>query len=181
MRTVSQDQSTMERALRAGQVRCPGCQGALRPWGRARSRLIRLASGGERDIRPRRARCPACRTTHVLLPDWMVARRAYSARVIRDVLAARDDGLGYRRIAAARKLPETTVRDWLRALWRPPSGVVRSTTTLGRPRIGRPPAANDPLRSVRPNSDVDRRILDISPGNTSSPQLSVSERYERPP
>jgi hypothetical protein len=52
----------------------------------------------------------------VLLPDWMLLRRAYAAPVIWEALAAHARGLGYRRIALRRGLPETTVRDWLRAL-----------------------------------------------------------------
>lgn len=121
MRTVSHDHSAVERALRAGTVRCPVCRGCLRPWGSARTRAVRLGSTGDRDrmVRPLRGRCRLCHATHVLLPHWMVARRAYAAPVIREVLADHDRGLGYRRIAGARKLPETTVRDWLRAFRRP--------------------------------------------------------------
>lgn len=118
MRTVHHDPSIVEMALRAGQVRCPACQQPLRPWGRARRRPIRIGSAGDRTVRPRRARCVACRTTHVLLPNWMVARRAYAAPVIWDVLASHAQGAGYRRIAAATELPETTVRDWLREMRR---------------------------------------------------------------
>jgi hypothetical protein len=50
----------------------------------------------------------------VLLPDWMLARRAYAAPVIWDVLVAHASGQGYRVIALRRGLPESTVRDWLR-------------------------------------------------------------------
>lgn len=132
MRVVDQDPSTVELALHQGKVRCPACRESLRPWGRARTRPIRLGAGGNRAVRPRRARCPACRTTHVLLPDWMVVRRAYAAPVIWDVLAAHSRGLGYRRIAVSCDLPETTVRDWLRALRRTPRR--------------RPPHAADPAR-----------------------------------
>lgn len=52
----------------------------------------------------------------MLLPDWMLPRRAYAAPVIWEVLVAHAHGLGYRRIALRHRLPETTVRDWLRAL-----------------------------------------------------------------
>jgi len=45
----------------------------------------------------------------------MLLRRAYAAAVIRAVLAAQARGLGYRRIALRMRLPEATVRDWLRA------------------------------------------------------------------
>jgi hypothetical protein len=48
----------------------------------------------------------------------MVARRAYAAPVIWAALVAHAQGLGYRRIAIANDLPQTTVRDWLRAMRR---------------------------------------------------------------
>ena len=54
--------------------------------------------------------------THVLLPDWLLPRRSYAAPVIWKVLVEHANGLGYRRIALRHRLPETTVRDWLRVL-----------------------------------------------------------------
>jgi hypothetical protein len=181
MRTVGQDPSTVERALRAGQVRCPACRGRLRPWGTARVRPIWLGAAGDRAVRPRRARCQHCRTTHVLLPDWMVARRAYAAPVIRDVLAAHGRGLGYRRIAATRNLPETTVRDWLRALRGPGPGVLRS---LGEP--ARPGNAYGPRASGHPPSPPHGSLpMTANAGdghhNTSSPQVRVPAAVSRPP
>ncbi|NKE58396.1 hypothetical protein FXN61_16830 [Lentzea sp. PSKA42] len=86
--------------------------------GNARERVVRLRGVSDRKVRPRRARCADCRRTHVLLPDWMLLRRAYAAPVIREAVAAHVRGKGYRRIALSLGLPETTVRDWLRAFRR---------------------------------------------------------------
>lgn len=61
----------VEAALAAGELACPACSGRLSPWGFARSRELRLA-GEVRPLTPRRARCGACETTHVLCPSWTV-------------------------------------------------------------------------------------------------------------
>ena len=115
MRVVGGNGAAVDRALRTGTLACPLCGGALRPWGRARPRTIRLGGAARRSVRPRRGRCGSCGTTHVLLPGWMLPRRAYAARVVGAVLAARSRGIGYRRIALRMRLPAATVRDWLRA------------------------------------------------------------------
>jgi hypothetical protein len=118
MRIVGDTGPAIDQALRGGQLTCPLCEGALRPWGRARLRVIRFDPAPHRPVHPRRARCATCRTTHVLLPDWMLVRRAYAAPIIWSALTAQARGLGYRRIALRMHLPETTVRDWLRAFRR---------------------------------------------------------------
>jgi hypothetical protein len=118
MRVVAEDEASVEQALRAGQLRCPSCAGPLRPWGTARAREIRVGAAQTRAVRPRRARCGSCGSTHVLVPDWMLARRADAAPVIWSALAAHARGLGYRRIAHRLRRPETTVRGWLRAFRR---------------------------------------------------------------
>ncbi|TMM38111.1 MAG: hypothetical protein E6F99_10530 [Actinobacteria bacterium] len=152
MRVVGDTGPAVEVALRAGALPCPRCGGALRPWGRARLRVVRLGATARRAVRPRRARCAACRGTHVLLPGWMLGRRAHAAAVIRAVLAARARGIGYRRTALRMRLPEATVRDWLRAFRRPDprlrqqlvaaAAAVRNTSPppdAGAPRSVRPP------------------------------------------
>ncbi len=50
--------------LLTGTLRCssPACAGVLRPWGHARFRRLRDGDA----YRPRRARRPTCRRTHVL-------------------------------------------------------------------------------------------------------------------
>ena len=57
----------VEADLAAGRLRCPSCEWPLARWGFARERHVRQRDG-ERSIRPRRARCEPCQTTHVLLP-----------------------------------------------------------------------------------------------------------------
>ena len=65
-------------------------------------------------MRPRRARCPGCLVTHVLLPVTVLLRRADAVEVIGAALTARVAGLGHRRIAVWLGVPAGTVRGWLR-------------------------------------------------------------------
>ena len=69
-------------------------------------------------LRPRRARCGACRATHVLLTISCLLRRADAAEVIGAALAAKASGEGHRRIAARLRRPVSTVRGWLRVFAR---------------------------------------------------------------
>src|SRR5262249_26356452 len=131
MRIVGGAGPAAERALRAGRLACPACNGVLRPWGTARPRLVRLGAGTQRAVQPRRARCSACGATHVLLPDWMLLRRAYAAPVIWSALTSHARGVGYRRIAVRLRVPETTVRDWLRAFRRTERGVLDQLARRG--------------------------------------------------
>jgi len=93
---------------------CDGCGGSFKPWGHARTRVVRERGGVRRLLRPRRIRCGECRVTHVLLPAVFVARRADSAQVILAALLAKAGGRGHRSIAAELALPPGTVRGWLR-------------------------------------------------------------------
>ena len=111
--TVEADAARVESRLVAGQVECPDCAGALRPWGWARRRDVH---GIEGRLRPRRARCGRCLITHVLLPVTVLVRRAYAAEVIGAAVLARAGGSGHRAIGATRGLPATTVRGWLRVM-----------------------------------------------------------------
>lgn len=111
--TVEADQGRVESRLAAGQVDCPSCPGTLRPWGWARPRAVHGLSGV---LRPRRARCRACRSTHVLLPVTVLLRRAYAAEVIGAALLARSGGSGHRPIGARLGVPAATVRGWLRVI-----------------------------------------------------------------
>jgi hypothetical protein len=89
--TVEADQVGVESRLVSGQVVCPDCLGALRPWGWARPRGVRGLAGV---LHPRRARCPVCLVTHVLLPVTVLLRRAYGVEVIGAALVARAGGVG---------------------------------------------------------------------------------------
>ena len=144
MITVGADQAEVERSLAGGELECPLCGGVLARWGHARPRVLR---GGQGPVRLRRARCPGCGSTHVLLPAFALLRRADLAEVIGAALAARAVGKGARPIAAASGRALATVRGWLRrsgrgrrrcgssspgCWWRP--GWIRSRRRRGRRR-----------------------------------------------
>lgn len=93
---------------------CPHCRAALRPWGHARVRVVRELGGGERPVRPDRARCTGCAATHVVLPAAMLPRRAYTADVIGQALVSAARGHGHRTIARRLAVPDATVRGWIR-------------------------------------------------------------------
>jgi hypothetical protein len=111
--TVEADPVRVESRLVAGQVDCPGCAGALRPWGWARPRGVHGLRGV---LRPRRGRCSRCLVTHVLLPVTVLARRAYAVGVIGAALLARAGGSGHRTIGRDLGVPAATVRGWLRVM-----------------------------------------------------------------
>lgn len=110
---VENDPARVERELRDGKLRCPDCDGVLRPWGHARLRVLRSRAQTE-EVRPRRARCAACARTSVLLPDLWLVRRADGVAVIGAALLAHVRGAGHRRVAAALGRPAATVRGWFR-------------------------------------------------------------------
>ena len=107
---VGRDRVEVDRRLCAGELVCP-CGGGLSPWGHARERAVR----GVGVLRPRRARCGACRVTHVLLAVSCLLRRADAVEVIGVALRAKASGEGHRPIAARLGRPASTVRGWLRA------------------------------------------------------------------
>jgi hypothetical protein len=111
--TVEADQVRVESRLVSGQVVCPDCRGALRPWGWARPRGVFGLAGV---LQPRRARCAGCLVTHVLLPVTVLLRRAYAVGLIGSALVARAGGLGHRRIGRQLRVPAATVRGWLRVM-----------------------------------------------------------------
>lgn len=110
---VGTDVAEVERELRAGRLCCPGCRGALRPWGHARARTVRRRVGTMR-VRPRRSRCAGCAGTHVLLAESLLSRRADVVAVVGSALTAKVGGSGHRRIAAGLGRAASTVRGWLR-------------------------------------------------------------------
>jgi hypothetical protein len=106
----------VEDDLAAGVLACPRCGGVLRPWAYAATRRVRQLDGSTLAVRPRRARCAACRATQVLLPGSLLPRRADATEVIGAALLAKAQGRGWRRIAAELGRPPATVRRWLRAV-----------------------------------------------------------------
>lgn len=111
--TVEADLVRVESRLAAGQIDCPQCPGVLRRWGWAQPRGVHGLAGV---LRPRRARCPACLVTQVLLPVTVLVRRAYSVEVIGAALLARAGGSGHRPIGQRLGVPAATVRGWLRVM-----------------------------------------------------------------
>jgi hypothetical protein len=111
--TVEVDVVGVERRLAAGELRCPGCAGALVGWGYGRVRTVR-GPDGVMWLRPRRSRCARCGVTHVLLPVVVLLRRADLAVVIGAALVAKAAGAGHRKIAGMVRRPAETVRGWLR-------------------------------------------------------------------
>ena len=113
MLTVGANPVEVEARLVSGALVCPGCDGSLGPWGWARARSLRGVAGAV-VLRPRRARCSACRVSHVLLPVFALLRRADLVEVIGAALSAKAAGAGARTIAAGLGRPVETVRGWLR-------------------------------------------------------------------
>ncbi|MGH3712936.1 MAG: DUF6431 domain-containing protein [Micromonosporaceae bacterium] len=111
--TVEADSVLVETRLVGGRLACPGCEESLRPWGWARPRGVH---GLVETLRPRRARCTACRVTHVLLPVTVLLRRAYVVDVIGAAVTARAAGAGHRPAGQRLRVPAATVRGWLRRL-----------------------------------------------------------------
>ncbi|MEQ4720525.1 hypothetical protein [Nonomuraea sp. B19D2] len=114
MITVEVDAAEVERRLRAGEITCPSCAGALTGWGFGRRRRLRGMGEALIEVRPRRTRCSSCARTHVLLPVTGLLRRADGVEVVGAALEAKARGVGHRRIAAGLDRPPSTVRGWLR-------------------------------------------------------------------
>jgi hypothetical protein len=185
MRVV--DPAGAERALAAGRLRCPPCGGRLRPWGSARIRAIRVAGAPPVSVRPRRGRCVACGMTHVLVPVWMLARRADAAPVVWWALAAHARGLGYRRIAQRLRRPQTTVRGWLRAFRSSAPALLSAFgPAVTRPAAGRVPAVLAVVRAIEraARSVPAWRVSVLVSGsllvcNTNQPHVSGSSQLAR--
>ncbi|MFF7191989.1 helix-turn-helix domain-containing protein [Streptomyces sp. NPDC008222] len=79
-------------------------------------------------MRPRRARCTSCGTTHVLLEASALVRRADLAVVVGAGLELAASGWGHRRIAERLGRPVSTVRGWLRC-WSRRAGRVAAVFT----------------------------------------------------
>lgn len=105
-----------EQALSAGEIDCPrpGCGRPLIRWGFGRCRSVRSLGAQTLEVRPRRARCPGCARTQILLPAAVQPRLADATAVIGTALASKADGHGHRRIATELDRSPSTVRRWLR-------------------------------------------------------------------
>lgn len=91
--------------------------------------MLRVGSGRSEAHTPRRARCRACRRTHVLVSTRSYPRRPDTVETVGVAPLAAADGLGHRQIAQRVGLPATTVRGWLRRA-RTNSDAVRSDATV---------------------------------------------------
>lgn len=118
MLMVCAEEARVEADLCGGRLACPACDGELGPWGHATSRPVRGVGGRLTWWWPRRARCRACRVTHVLLPDVCLLRRRDAVAVIGAALMAKLAGHGCRVIARRLGVLEDTVRGWLRRFGR---------------------------------------------------------------
>lgn len=110
MLPVADDPRRVEHELAAGVLACPDCGGQLGPWGWARE----LRARRSRSLRPRRSRCRACGSTHVLVATCGLLRRRDAIEVIGAALLAKQAGQGHRAIADMVGVPASTVRGWLR-------------------------------------------------------------------
>jgi hypothetical protein len=145
--TVGNSAAGVESLLGDGLLWCPGCGGRLGGWGHAVLRRVFTAGRLAVAVRPRRARCSACGTTHVLLPAWLLARRCDGTAVIGDMLARAARGQGSRSIAAASGVPQDTVRDRLRR-FRSSAERVREFFTRLAGVLAADPVPLDPAGSV---------------------------------
>jgi hypothetical protein len=113
MLIVCAGQARVEAELVGGLLGCRSCRAVLGPWGHARERVLRCA-GGDRLLRPRRARCRGCEGARVLLPDVALLRRRDEVPLIGAAIEAGVAGEGRRPIAGRLGVHVDTVRGWLR-------------------------------------------------------------------
>jgi hypothetical protein len=93
---------------------CPACGRRLVGWG-GYWRWVR-AGQAEHRVWIRRGRCPACRRSHALVPDFLLARRLDGVEAVGRGLALAARGVGLRTVARWLDVPHTTARSWWRRL-----------------------------------------------------------------
>ena len=147
MLTVGNNTAGVEELLGNGLLSCPGCGGRLGGHGHAVRRHVFTAGRIPVAFRPRRSRCSACGSTHVLLPAWVLSRRCDCTAVIGEMLARAARGAGFRSIAAASGVPEDTVRDRLRR-FRASASVVREWFTRLAGALAADPVPLEPAGSA---------------------------------
>jgi Domain of unknown function (DUF6431) len=145
--TVGNNTAGVEELLGNGLLSCPGCGGRLGGHGHAVRRRVFTAGRIPVAFQPRRSRCSACGSTHVLLPAWLLSRRCDCTAVIGEMLARAARGAGFRSIAAASGVPEDTVRDRLRR-FRLSAGRVREHFTRLSGVLAVDPVPLDPAGSA---------------------------------
>jgi hypothetical protein len=143
---VGTDPAAVEADLTDGRLGCPACGNGLRPWGHAAEREVRALSRSEWR-RFRRSICPACKTTHVLVPEDTLLRRRDAVEVIGAGLLQKTQGAGHRRIAETLGRPASTVRGWLRRFGAM-AGVLREHFTRWAHALDSAPAPVVPSGSV---------------------------------
>src|SRR5674476_508833 len=111
------DPDAARRSLVAGELACPqpDCGGRLWVWSRALPRRVRGLDGTVVRVTPDRARCRACRVSHVLIAGRVAAPARVRRRDLGAALLAAAEGAGYRRAASRVDVPASTVRDWIHA------------------------------------------------------------------
>ena len=105
---------------------------------------------------PRRARCRACRRTHVLIPARTYPRRPDTAETVGAALLAALEGLRYRKVARRVQVPATTVGGWLQRA-RTNSDTVRVNATIAGHALDPVAGKIDPTGS--PLSDMVEAVV----------------------
>src|SRR5674536_284629 len=136
------DPDAARRSLVAGELACPqpDCGGRLRVWSRALPRRVRGLDGTVVRVTPDRARCRACRVSHVLLPAGWLPRRGYDVEIVGAALLAAAEGAGYRRAASRVDVPASTVRDWIHAARDGAAGLISAVSGVIEAAGACPPA-----------------------------------------
>jgi transposase-like protein len=106
------DLSAFEQSLGRGELSCMSCPGVLKPWGYARTRVVRYLHG-EKTFRPRRTRCSSCKRTNVVVTLGHVPRHRDALEVMASAILSAAQGKGHRQIADELNRPAPTVRNWL--------------------------------------------------------------------
>jgi transposase-like protein len=96
---------------------CPACRDPMQFWG-WHERDVRVTAEVIHRLVVRRARCPGCKRSHVLLPGFVTWGRLDAVEVIGPAVEAMCAGAGMRGVAEGLGLKHTTVRDWRRRFGR---------------------------------------------------------------
>ena len=109
---------------------CPSCEALMIFWS---GYLRPVRSGDEPDVSIfiRRALCKSCRSSHTLLPSFLLVKRLYSVEVIGPVIEAVVAGAGTRSSARRAGVTHATARGWCRRHRARAALVVGLLTVLG--------------------------------------------------